>query len=233
MDEDGTNWSTVDAFPNVFRYTQLLEIDWTNRVEMCNPFLYLKSGNSSVCKLQSRLGFDDLSCAELVNTLFTEFGLPNSVFAKQLSKLASGLVFTVVQINESNINFDPIDDPTFFCKVTIDRDFHSALENIYSATSITLHDFKTLLASYFPEPVCQTLKFNIPTASQKYTKLYSLYPRLLAKFLAQHLKVKYTCLILENNATSDPLPVVFKSRLDLFHRLFSSLPKPGSARVET
>ena len=128
MEKDGINWIAIDTFPNVFRYTQLLEIDWTNRVEMCNPFLYLKSGNSSVCKLQSRLGFDDLSCAELVNTLFTEFGLPNSVFATQLSKLAAGLVFTVVQINESNINFDPIDDPTFFCKVTIDRDFHSALD---------------------------------------------------------------------------------------------------------
>ena len=127
---------------------------------------------------------------------------------------------------------DKRDNPEFFCKVTIDKDFHSALENIYSATSITLHDFETLLASYFPEPVCQTLKFNIPTSSQKYTKLYSLYPRLLAKFLAQHLKVKYTCLILENNATSDPLPVVFKSRLDLFHRLFSSLPKPSSTRVK-
>ena len=49
------------------------------------------------------------------------------------------MAFTVVQINETNINFDPIDDPTFVCKVTIDRDFHSALENIYSTTSITLH----------------------------------------------------------------------------------------------
>ena len=134
MEIDGTSWSTVANFPDVFRYTQLLEIDWTNRLEMCNPFLWLKSGNSTVCKLQSRLEFDDLSCSKLVGTLFTKFALPNNFFAEQLSKLDTETVYTVVQETEKLISFEHIDDPEFSCKVNIDKDFHSALANIYSAT---------------------------------------------------------------------------------------------------
>ena len=106
--EDGTNWSTIDAFPNVFRFTQLLEIDWTDRVEMCNPFLCLKSGNSTVCKLQSRLEFDDLSCSELVGTLFTKYAVPSNYFADQLSKLDTETDYTVVQKTEKLISFQPI-----------------------------------------------------------------------------------------------------------------------------
>ena len=108
MEIDGTSWSTVANFPDVFRYTQLLEIDWTNRLEMCNPFLWLKSGNSTVCKLQSRLEFDDLSCSKLVGTLFTKYAVPNNYFADQLSKLDTETVYTVVQKTEKLISFQPI-----------------------------------------------------------------------------------------------------------------------------
>ena len=58
--EDNGNWFTTDTFSNVFKFTQLLTSDKTGNVNMCTPFLFLRSENSSVCKLWPTIRFSDV-----------------------------------------------------------------------------------------------------------------------------------------------------------------------------
>jgi hypothetical protein len=43
-------WVTRDTFSNIFRYTQLLNVD-TMDFNLCNSFLFIRNDNASVCKL--------------------------------------------------------------------------------------------------------------------------------------------------------------------------------------
>ena len=44
IEEDG-QWVTTDTFSNIFRYTQLLNSAETLDVNLCNPFLFIRSEN--------------------------------------------------------------------------------------------------------------------------------------------------------------------------------------------
>ena len=52
-------WFTEDIFRNVFQYSQIQETDFSQKTDMCNQFLYLRNGNSSVCKFGRIIHFND------------------------------------------------------------------------------------------------------------------------------------------------------------------------------
>ena len=88
MKEDG-HWFTEDIFSNVFKFTQLLSSGQTGYDTMCTPFLYLHSGNSSVCKLRSTIRFSPIACSTLIAQMFPVYNWNNNSFVETLSKFAS------------------------------------------------------------------------------------------------------------------------------------------------
>ena len=57
--------------------------------------------------------------------------------------------------------------------------------------------------------------------------LYEKFPRVLAKFINRHLKVKYACIMFQNDAAAPVLPDVFIPTLELFNQIFISV-QPAS-----
>ena len=160
--EDNGNWFTTDTFANVFRFTQLLTSDNTQDVNMCTPFLYLRSENSSVCKLGSTIRFSDEACSSLINQLVTIHDWANDSFVVTLSRLPLHKVYTFVDNGNQDVDFPNINSETKLCKVEIDADFRSTLQNIYMSSALMFKNYENLLETFFPEPLCQILSFNIP-----------------------------------------------------------------------
>ena len=84
-------------------------------------------------------------------------------------------------------------------------------------------NYEHLLETYFPKPLCQTLKFNFPQQIVIHMPLYKKFPRVLAKFLNANLKVPSTCILFESDATAQALPAVFTPALNLFNQIFRSV----------
>ena len=55
-------WVTRDTFSNIFRYTQLINSAETLDYNLCNPFLFIRSDDASVCKLGSEVRFSNEAC---------------------------------------------------------------------------------------------------------------------------------------------------------------------------
>ena len=106
--EDNGSWFTKDTFSNVFRFTQLLNSDITQDVNMCTPFLYLRSGNSSVCKLGPTIHFSDEACSSLITRLFAFHGWENDTFVTTLSRLPLNTVYTFVDNGDLGVTFNNI-----------------------------------------------------------------------------------------------------------------------------
>ena len=118
------------------------------------------------------------------------------------------------------------------CKVKIDLDFLSTLQNIYVSTASMFSNYEHLLETYFPKPLCQTLKFNFPQQIVIHMPLYKKFPRILAKFLNANLKVPSTCILFESDATAQALPAVFTKALNLFNQIFGSVQSFPRNRVK-
>ena len=173
--EEHGNWFTEDTFSNVFKYTQLLDSDISQDVNMCTQFLYLRSENSSVCKLGPKIHFNDVSCSALVANLFAFRDWENNTFEVTLSKLPKNTVYTFVDKGET-VSFLDINGNRKMCKVKIDLDFLSTLQNIYVSTASMFANYEHLLETYFPKPLCQTLKFNFPQQIVIHMPLYKKFP---------------------------------------------------------
>ena len=87
---------TEDIFRNVFKYTQLQESDFSQIVNMCTPYLYIRNGNSLVCKLGREINFNDDSCSTMIANLFKFHGWNNNSFIEPMSKLPQNKVYTFV-----------------------------------------------------------------------------------------------------------------------------------------
>ena len=160
--EDNGHWFTTDTFSNVFRFTQLLTSDKTQDVNMCTPFLFLRSENSSVCKLGPTIRFSNEACSSLVNQLVANYNWANNSFVETLSRLPLRKVLTFVENANQAVDFPNVNSETSLCKVVIDSDFRSTLQNIYMSSAIMFQNYENLLETFFPEPLCQILSFNIP-----------------------------------------------------------------------
>ena len=207
MKEDG-QWFTEDIFSNVFKFTQLLSSEQTGYDTMCTPFLYLRSGNSSVCKLRSTIRFSPIACSTLIAQMFPVYNWNNNSFVETLSKLPRHEVFSFIANGSQSVNFPAVNSDTSLCKVKIDNDFKSTLQNIYASTAIMFQNFESLLKTLFPQPLCQLLKFNMSKLIQLNMPLYEKFPRVLAKFINRHLKVQYACIMFQNDAAAPVLPDV-------------------------
>ena len=225
------HWFTEDIFRNVFKYTQLQESDFSQKVNMCTQFLYIRSQNSSVCKLGGKINFNDASCSSLIANLFAFRDWNNNTFVDTLSKLPQNKVYTFVD-RGPRVKFLDVNSNIETCKVRIDMDFLSTLQNIYIGTATMFSSFEHLLETYFPQPPCQTLKFNFPQEIVANMPLYKKFPRVLAKFLNANLKVPSTCILFESEATAQPMPVVFTKALGLFNQVFGSVPSFPRNRVK-
>ena len=224
-------WFTEDLFRNVFKYTQLQESDFSQKVDMCNQFLYLRKGNSSVCKLGRIIHFNDNSCSSLITNLFAFKDWSNDSFVNTLSRLPQNTVYTFVDRGQT-MKFLNVNSNVFKCKVRIDMDFLSTWRNVYVGTATMFASYEHLLETYFSKPPCQTLKFNFPQEIVANMPLYNKFPRVLAKFLNANLRVHSTCILFENEATAQPMPVVFTKALNLFNQVFGSVQSFPRTRVK-
>ena len=230
--EENGSWFTRDTFSNVFRFTQLLNSDITQDVTMCTPYLYLRSENSSVCKLGPIIHFNDAACSSLIANLFAFRSWENNTFEITLSKLPKNTVYTFVDNGGIGVDFPNINDYSKLCKVEIDLDFISTLQNIYVSTASMFGNYELLLETFFPAPLCQKLKFNFPQSIDVNMPLYKKIPRLLAKFMSVNLKIPYACILLENDATAQVLPAVFTPVLTLFNQIFRSVQPSLQNRIK-
>ena len=142
------HWFTDDIFSNVFKFTQLLSSEQTGYDNMCTPFLYLRSGNSSVCELRSTIRFSPTACSTLIAQMFPVYNWANNSFIETLSKLPRHKVFTFVANGSQSVNFPAVNSDSL-CKVIIDNDFRSTLQNIYASTAIMFQNYESLLWMMF------------------------------------------------------------------------------------
>ena len=70
------------------------------------------------------------------------------------------------------VAFPNVNSKTDLCKALIDQDFKSILQNIYVSSALMFHNYEDLLETFFPEPLCQMLKFNMPASIQLGMPLY-------------------------------------------------------------
>ena len=72
----------------------------------------------------------------------------------------------------------------------------------------------------------------MPNSIQINMPLYAKFPRILAKFINRHLKVKYACIMFGNDAAAPVLPGIFIPTLNFFNQIFLSVqPAPLQNRV--
>ena len=107
MKED-SHWFTEDIFSNVFKFTQLLSSGQTGYDTMCTPFLYLRSGNSSVCKLRSTIRFSPIACSTLIAQMFPVYNWNNNSFVETLSKLPRHEVFSFIANGSQSVYFPAV-----------------------------------------------------------------------------------------------------------------------------
>ena len=169
----------------------------------------------------------------MVNQLVRFHDWANSSFITTLSRLPLRKVFTFVENVNEAVAFPNVNSKTDLCKAVIDQDFKSTLQNIYVSSALMFSNYENLLATFFPEPLCQMLTFNMPASIQLGMPLYVKYPRILAKFINKHLKLKSACIMLGNDATAPVLPDIFIPTLKLFNQIFLSVqPAPPKKRVK-
>ena len=149
-----------------------------------------------------------------------------------MSRLESNTVYTFIDKGEAGMSFRDINVDFKKCKVKIDLDFLSTLNNIYTGTASMFSNFEYLLETYFPQPLCQTLKFNFPQQIAIHMPLYKKFPRVLPKFLNANLKVPYACILFESNTTAQALPTIFIPALNLFSKIFRSVQSSPQNRIK-
>ena len=147
----------------------------------------------------------------------------NSSFLSPLSKLPLRKVFTFVENANEFVAFPNVNSETELCKAIIDPDFKSTLQNIYVSSAIMFSNYEELLTTFFPEPSCQKLTFNMPTSSQLGLPLYVKFSRILAMFINKHLKLKSACIMFGNDEIAPVLPDIFVPTLKLFNQIFLSI----------
>ena len=223
-------WFTEDIFRNVFRYSQIQETDFSQTTDMCVQFLYIRNGNSSVCKFGRIIHFNDDQCSSLISNLFSFKNWNNNSFVATLATLPQNTVYTIIDRGQIT-KFSDVNDVTT-CKVQIDSDFLSTWRNVYIGTATIFANYEHLLQTYFTKTPCQTLKFKFPQEMIGNMPLYSKFPRVLAKFLNANLKVHSTCILLKDEASAHPMPVVFTKALNLFGQVFGSIPSFPRTRVK-
>ena len=224
-------WFTEDIFKNIFQFSQIQETDFSQSTHMCNQYLYLRKGNSSVCKLGRVIHFNDNQCSSLISNPFPFKNWSNNSFVTTLAGLSDDTVYTFIDRGQ-RIKFIRVNDITSTCKVKIDLDYLSTWRNVYIGTATVFSSYEHLLQTFYPKPPCQILKFNFPTEIIVDIPLYNEFPRILAKFLDANLRVPATCILLKHEASAQPMPSLFLKALSLFSRVFGSVPSFPRTRVK-
>ena len=83
--------------------------------------------------------------------------------------------------SKQEVVFSDKNDQTVQCSYIVAQPYMDTLLNIYVSTAVVLQHYERLLTSFFPNPPCQTLKFNIPFAFK--SDFYQQYPRIIAILL--------------------------------------------------
>ena len=226
------HWYTENTFRNIFSFSQSEEDNFGRSSNICTQHLYLKNGNSSICKYRNTIRFNDLQCSILLASLFHFNHWNNNTFVATMKGLDDNVIYTTRYIPDGQrIKFFPINNDYPTCTVKIDLDYLSIWRNIYVGTATIFANFEHLLQTFFPKTLCQTLKFQFPIDIVNDFPLYDKFPKILAKFLNANLKIPATCILLENEASGRPMPSLFGVPLKLFSRIFESVPDYPRTRV--
>ena len=92
------------------------------------------------------------------------------------------------------------------------------IRNIFAGSVLIFYQLETLLNEIFPFPPCMVFSFNLP--SNMRSIIYKEYPRVLALFLNQQLKIKTNCVFLRHNSSSEQIPAQLKNILLRFLQPF-------------
>ena len=131
-------------------------------------------------------------------------------------------MFSFVENVDDFVHFPDVNSKTDFCKAIIDPDFKATLQNIFVSSAVMFGTYEELLTTFFREPACQKLTFNLPTSIQSGLHLYEKFPQILAKFINKLLKIKSVCTVFYNNKTA-PAP-----NFEIVQSDFSVSPKCSS-----
>jgi hypothetical protein len=226
-------WYTEGPFRNIFSFSQSEEDDFSRSSSICTQHLYLKNGNSSVCKYRNTIRFNDLECSILLGSLFHFNEWHNDTFVSMMKNIDENVIYTTMYISDGRrIKFFPINNELPTCIVKIDLDYLEIWRNLYEATATIFANYEYLLETFFPKALCQNLKFQYPIDIVNNFPLYDKFPKLLAKFLNAHLKIPATCILLKHEASGRPMPSFFDEPLQLFSRIFESVPNYSRNRVK-
>ena len=116
------------------------------------------------------------------------------------------------------VKFTDINNDQTKCTSYVSDQMTKDVRNIYQGTGVLLYHYERMLTDLFPQPVCQTMKFNVPIKFQ--SEAYAKYPRALSLFINDHLKIKSSCVFLIHKDSSPTLPSLFHTSLNLFIQPF-------------
>ena len=134
-------------------------------LNLCNPFLFIQSDNASVCKSGLEIRLSNEACSAMVNQIVRFNTWPDNSFQATLSALPRGKMFSFVENADDFVHFPNVNSKTDFCKAIIDPDFKATLQNIFVSSAVMFGTYEELLTTFFPEPTCQKLTFNLPTSA--------------------------------------------------------------------
>ena len=117
-------------------------------------------------------------------------------------------IYHMVEQSDGSVVFSDINDETVHCAAHVSEPFLNNLLNIYIGTGVVFNHFERLIESFFPDPNCQILSFNIPDHLQ--TDMYELYPRIMAVLLNGYTKESLHCTYFVHNLTSPAMPSLFE-----------------------
>ena len=107
-------WVTKAIFSDIFRYTQLLSSAEILDMNLCNPFLFIRNENESVCKYGSEIRFSNEACSTMVNQMIRLSTWPDSSFTYALSKLPLGQMHTFVENKDELVVFPNVNSKNDF-----------------------------------------------------------------------------------------------------------------------
>ena len=145
------------------------------------------------------------ACAEMVKKLTKSSVAPPA--SESMITLRDDIIYHMVEQQDGTIIFSDINDETIECSAFVSQPFIDNLLNVYAGTAVVFHHYERLIDSFSPNPLCQTLQFNIP--SNLRTDTYQMYPRIVAILLNAYTVKSTICTQLIHDDSSPSMPDSF------------------------